>query len=455
MIRIRNQQRRHTSSRSASILGLALASGFAVGPAIADDGVVFLGIDRSDEAMVDGIVRSNRTTALDHWQDLTSISKRHPIRASWSTAEAEQDSSADARSAEAVIRTDALAATYDAAARSDFVYHFLVRPLAHRDCTQSYDGFGSTVLEEAFDQAADGWGYSGPMTTARISFRYDVDYQGDLSKLTWSSGEAAGLYRGSALIDGTSHGAPGNGWYRQYLEPGSYSIEAHADITASRPRFRNQKHGGSCEIDLGFDIEEGPGRAKSTLLDVSRAASARPSNAPSDEGTSTSLAGPSAVAVQNGFGTHASASETIDGTNNAFWGRHLVTSRASRWIQGVGAAADSSSSLVFQVPGSSSSITQVVIAFKGLMASEGTGQAVVRLEVFDSAGRVHLDEEIEANRTEFGSWDSEQSHYETLSLPGGRYTFRITSEAWTQPTFGMPLGTPEAEIDCSFAVIMN
>ena len=41
------------------------------------------------------------------------------------------------------------------------------------------------------------------------------------------------------------------------------------------------------------------------------------------------------------------------------------------------------------------------------------------------------------------------------SLPGGRYTFRITSEAWTQPTFGMPLGTPEAEIDCSFAVIMN
>ena len=442
-----HQSLQRSSRSSCALLGLVLASSLAT--ASTDDGVVFLDIDRSNHVTLDGRSRSNGLAALGLWQDVRSMSRR------FSQAEADQDSSADDRSADALLKASADARPHAASANSELTYDFRVEPLSSRDCTASYGSFSSS-LETAFDEAASGYGYAGPMTSARINFHYDVSYSGDPSRLSWSSGEVVGLYRGSTLLSGTRHGSAGNDWYSQYLQPGSYSIEANAEIVAPQASSHLRGGRGTCEVDLGFDILEGPGWARSSLLDVSRSTSAQAVRGSSDDDASTSLAGAPTVAMQSAIGRFAWASERLDGTNNAFWGRHDAYSFADPSIRGSSATpASAVSELLFVVPGSSASRTDAVIVLEGFLARGGMGRGTVQLEVIDAAGAVRFDTAFNARNTIFGNWDSEHAFMTTLSLPGGQYTFRVTSETSIKPSFGAPLSFSNARIDCSFAVILN
>jgi hypothetical protein len=422
-----------------------------------DDGVLFLGADRSDEVRIGHIAKSNDSNALFQWNDVTSMIRRHYLTfRGESNATSSQDGYVDQRAANIAFEASVSAGSFDAFARSSLSYEFEVAPLSDRDCTSSY-GSVDSVLEAAFAMVTESSGYAGPPTSARIDFFYDVRYE-DLDALEPETGPVVDLSRGGHPVLESDLGADDRDWYVQHLEPGSYSIDVNAEILARRTMRRGGVQEGGCEIDLSFEILDGPGRADSTLLEVSRSALARSRGNATSIDESSSLAGGALAAVRSSPGSYADATEEVDGTNNAFWGRHRANSRANLWSTGEGAVIGTATSeIVFEIPGSSSYFdTDVTIVFDGFLAIQGIGDGAVTIEVWDGLGHQYLEQRFDpAITTSFGGGASRQSWSRDLSLPGGEYTFRVTSETSIPSFEGLGLTDPSSKIDCSFAVILD
>ncbi|MCP4835555.1 MAG: hypothetical protein GY895_12425 [Phycisphaera sp.] len=448
-------RRQGPSKLPLAILGAAMASRLA--SAAPDDGVHFLGADRSDEVRIGHIAKSNDSNALFQWNDVTSMIRRHHLASRGeSNAAAIQDGYVDQRGASISFDTSVSAGPFEAFARSNLSYDFEVLPLSDRDCTSSY-GAADSVLEEAFAMVTESSGYAGPPTSARIDFFYDVRYE-DLDALEPETGPVVEFSRGGHPVLESDLGGDDNDWYVQHLEPGSYSIDVDAEILARRTMRRGSVREGACEVELSFEILDGPGRADSTLVEVSRSALARSRGNATSMDESSSLAGGALAAAKSSAGSHADATEEVDGTNNAFWGRHRANSRANLWSTGEGAViGNATSEIVFEIPGSSSYFdTDVTIVFDGFLAIQGIGDGAVTIEVWDDQGHQYLEQRFDPAVTiSFGGGASRQSWSRDLSLSGGEYTFRITSETSIPSFEGLGLADPSSKIDCSFAVILD
>ena len=435
------------------LIGAVMASGTA--NASPNDGVVFLDVDRKDDIWVGHMARNNQSSALFQWDDVTSLVRSH--RLPWmgaSSAAAIQSGYIDQGSGDIEFKASVMAKSHDAFARSSLSYEFEVTPLSDRDCTSHYGG--DSALESVVEMSSDSWGSSRPMSSARLSLFYDVRYEG-LGDLEIEGPSGVGVYVDGSPVLESNFGFNDSDWYLWYLEPGNYSIDVNAEILALNSMFRGSTRSGSCEIDLSFKILEGPGWADSTLLDVDRSASAGSGSGSVDLDESDVRAGGELTAAKASPGCHANATEESDATGNALWGHHTAEAQKGRWSTISGSPqAMSITEYIFEVPGSSFVSVDGVIFLEGWLARQGAGDGTVTIEILDDSGRQRLEYSLSAVKTQhFTDIESYQRWTRDFSLSPGEYTVRITSEADVPSASGISLVDHSAQIDCSFAMILN